>query len=75
MTKESTAPKKKSRNGSKCDPILTFKKRLQDQKIITTAEVAEVDRATQQEIEDSVKFAMQGSPLPFSEIGNYVYSK
>ncbi len=57
------------------DPILTFKKRLQDQKIITTAEVAEVDRATQQEIEDSVKFAMQGSPLPFSEIGNYVYSK
>jgi TPP-dependent pyruvate/acetoin dehydrogenase alpha subunit len=57
------------------DPILTFKKRLLDQKIMTTTEVEQVDAATQQEIEDSVKFAMQGSPLPFDEIGNYVYAK
>lgn len=57
------------------DPILTFKKRLLDQKIMTKAEVEQADAATQQEIEDSVKFAMQGSPLPFSEIGNYVYAK
>jgi len=57
------------------DPVATFKKRLLDQKIMTTEEVDEVDAATQQEIEDAVKFAMQSSPLPFDEIWNYVYAK
>jgi TPP-dependent pyruvate/acetoin dehydrogenase alpha subunit len=42
---------------------------------MTTEEVDEVDAATQQEIENSVKFAMQSSPLPFDEIWNYVYAK
>jgi TPP-dependent pyruvate/acetoin dehydrogenase alpha subunit len=55
------------------DPIATFKKRLLDQKVLTTAEVDQVETATQQEIEDSVKFAMAGSPLPFGEIMSYVY--
>jgi pyruvate dehydrogenase E1 component alpha subunit len=57
------------------DPVATFKKRLLDQKIITKEEVDDVDAATQQEIEDAVKFALQGSPLPFDEIWNYVYAK
>jgi pyruvate dehydrogenase E1 component alpha subunit len=57
------------------DPVATFKKRLVEQKIITKEEVDAVDAATQQEIEEAVKFAMQGSPLPFDEIQNYVYAK
>jgi TPP-dependent pyruvate/acetoin dehydrogenase alpha subunit len=57
------------------DPVATFKKRLLDQKIMTKEEIDEVDTATQQEIEDAVKFAMQSSPLPFDEIWNYVYVK
>ena len=55
------------------DPITTFKKRLLNQKILTTAEIDRLEASTQQEIEDSVKFAMAGSPLPFDSIMNYVY--
>jgi TPP-dependent pyruvate/acetoin dehydrogenase alpha subunit len=55
------------------DPILTFKKRLFDQKILAATEINELEAATQQEIEDSVRFAMAGSPLPFDQIMNYVY--
>ena len=57
------------------DPVTAFKKRLIDQKALTQAEVDELDAATQQEIEESVKFAMAGSPLPFDQIENYVYSR
>jgi pyruvate dehydrogenase E1 component alpha subunit len=55
------------------DPIATFKKRLLNEKILTATEIDAVDKSTQQEIEDSVKFAMAGSPLPFEQILNYVY--
>jgi len=55
------------------DPIITFKKRLLDQKVLTTTEIDQLETATQQEIEDSVKFAMAGSPLPFDRIMSYVY--
>jgi TPP-dependent pyruvate/acetoin dehydrogenase alpha subunit len=55
------------------DPITTFKKRLLDQKVLATAEVERLEAETQREIEDSVKFAMSGSPLPFDQIMNYVY--
>jgi len=55
------------------DPITTFKKRLLDQKVLTTTEVGDLETATQQEIEDSVKFAMGGSPLPFEQMMSYVY--
>jgi TPP-dependent pyruvate/acetoin dehydrogenase alpha subunit len=55
------------------DPIITFKKRLLDQKVLTTTEIDQLETATQQEIEDSVKFAMAGSPLPFDQIMSYVY--
>ena len=55
------------------DPIHTFKKRLLNQKVLTTAEVDQLETATQQEIEDSVTFAMSGSALPFDQIMSYVY--
>jgi TPP-dependent pyruvate/acetoin dehydrogenase alpha subunit len=57
------------------DPVTTFTKRLLDQKVLSQTEVDQLQAATQQEIEESVKFATAGSPLPFNEIGNYVYSK
>jgi TPP-dependent pyruvate/acetoin dehydrogenase alpha subunit len=57
------------------DPVKDFKKRLMDQKVLAQAEFDRLDGATQQEVEESVNFAMTGSPLPFGEIGNYVYSK
>jgi pyruvate dehydrogenase E1 component alpha subunit len=55
------------------DPVTTFKKRLLDQKILTSVEIDQLESATQQEIEDSVKFAMAGSSLPFDQITSYVY--
>jgi TPP-dependent pyruvate/acetoin dehydrogenase alpha subunit len=57
------------------DPIITFKKRTLDQKILTAAEIDQLETETKQEIEESVKYAMAGSPLPFDQIGNYVYSE
>jgi len=57
------------------DPITTFKKRLVDQKILTNTEIDRLESSTRQEIEDSVTFAMAGSPLPFDQIMNYVYSE
>ena len=57
------------------DPISTFKKRLLNQKILNETELGEVEATTQHEIEESVKFALAGSPLPFEEIGKYVYAK
>lgn len=57
------------------DPITTFKKRLVDQKILTNTEIDRLESSTRQEIEDSVTFAMAGSPLPFDQIMSYVYSE
>jgi TPP-dependent pyruvate/acetoin dehydrogenase alpha subunit len=57
------------------DPVITFKKRLIDQKVLTQAEVDQLEAATQREIEESVRFATAGSTLPFDQIQNYVYSE
>jgi pyruvate dehydrogenase E1 component alpha subunit len=57
------------------DPIKLFRNRIIDQKVITQAEIEEAERATQREVEESVEFAMQGAPLPFDEIKNYVYAE
>lgn len=57
------------------DPILTFKKRLLEQKIATQTEIDQADAKTKHEVEDAVVFAMEGSPLPFDEIKDYVYAK
>jgi TPP-dependent pyruvate/acetoin dehydrogenase alpha subunit len=57
------------------DPVLVFKQRLLEQKVMTQDEIDGVDAATQQEVEDAVVFAMQGAALPFDEIKNYVYAK
>ena len=55
------------------DPVTTFKKRLLDQKVLTAAEIDGLEAETRQEIEDSVEFAVAGSPLPFDQIMKYVY--
>ncbi len=55
------------------DPIATFKKSLLEHNILTQSEIDELDSDAQREIEDAVEFAMQGLPLPFEEIENYVY--
>lgn len=57
------------------DPIKLFRDRLLDRKVMTPAEIQQVENATQSEVENSVKFAMQGTPLPFDEIKNYVYAE
>jgi len=57
------------------DPVVTFKKRMVDQGVLTNAEVDQLEAETQREIEESVKFAMTGTPLPFSEIESYVYAE
>jgi TPP-dependent pyruvate/acetoin dehydrogenase alpha subunit len=57
------------------DPIKLFKDRLLDRKMMTQTEIEEVEKATHREVEESVEFAMQGAPLPFDEIKNYVYAE
>jgi len=57
------------------DPIKIFKERLLERKLMTRAEMDEVESATQREVEESVEFAMKGTPLPFDEIKNYVYAE
>src|SRR3972149_5362891 len=50
------------------DPIKVLKKNLLDHKLITQAEIDEVESATQREIEEAVEFALQGTPLPFGRV-------
>lgn len=57
------------------DPIKVFKEQLLNRKLITQAEIDEVDKATQREIEEAVSFAIQGEPLPFEQIKSYVYAE
>lgn len=68
-------PKEEVAQWAQRDPILTFKKRMLEHKILTQAEIDQLEAATQQEIEDAVAFAMQGSPLPFEDIKKYVYAE
>jgi TPP-dependent pyruvate/acetoin dehydrogenase alpha subunit len=68
-------PKEEVAQWAQRDPILTFKKRMLEHKILTQAEIDQLEAATQQEIEDAVEFAMQGSPLPFEDLKNYVYAE
>jgi len=57
------------------DPIIIFRKHLLDSKTMTQTEIDEVERLVNHEIEESVAFAMQGSPLPFNTMKNYVYAE
>lgn len=57
------------------DPIKVLKKNLLDHKLITQAEIDEVESATQREIEEAVEFALQGTPLPFEQIKSFVYAE
>jgi len=66
-------PKEEVAKWLELDPVTTFKKRLLDQKVLTATEIDRLDDETQREIEDSVKFAMADSPLPFDQITKYVY--
>jgi len=56
------------------DPIKTFEKRLIDEKVLTENTIQEIKQSVQKEIEDAVKFATEGTALPFDEILNYVYA-
>jgi TPP-dependent pyruvate/acetoin dehydrogenase alpha subunit len=56
------------------DPILTFEKRLLQGKLISQAEIDQVEADARSEVEEAVAFANAGSPLPFSELKKYVYA-
>jgi pyruvate dehydrogenase E1 component alpha subunit len=57
------------------DPIAVFKNRLVQQNILSQPEIDKISATEQRQIEDAVAFAMQGSPLPFNEIKDYVYAR
>jgi pyruvate dehydrogenase E1 component alpha subunit len=57
------------------DPILTFKNRMLNERLIAQNEIEKMEASTRQEIEDAVAFAMQGTALPFQEIHRYVYAE
>ncbi len=56
------------------DPIATFEKRLLEHKLLTRADIDKAVASASQEVEDAVAFAMEGSPLPFGDLKNYVYA-
>lgn len=56
------------------DPVLVFKKRIADRKLLSQSETDEIETRVTREVEDAVDFAMQSEPLPFEEIRNYVYA-
>jgi TPP-dependent pyruvate/acetoin dehydrogenase alpha subunit len=56
------------------DPILLFKKHLLEGRLLAQTEIDQEEKAVQQEIEDSVTFALDGSPMPFDEMKKYVYA-
>jgi TPP-dependent pyruvate/acetoin dehydrogenase alpha subunit len=56
------------------DPILIFKKRLVERKLVTQSEIEEADAAARREVEEAVAFASEGAPLTFEELRNYVYA-
>ena len=56
------------------DPILTFEKRLLQGKLISQAEIDQVEIGARREIEEAVAYANEGMPLPFSELKKYVYA-
>jgi TPP-dependent pyruvate/acetoin dehydrogenase alpha subunit len=57
------------------DPIVTYKRRLLDSKIMNRKEIDDVDAKARREIEDAVTYATQGAPLAFQELSNYVYAE
>jgi TPP-dependent pyruvate/acetoin dehydrogenase alpha subunit len=57
------------------DPITAFKKRLVEHRLMGQSEIDEVDALIQREVEEAVTFALEGSPLPFEEIKDYVYAE
>ena len=57
------------------DPIKVLKKNLLDHKLMTQAEIDEVESATQLEIEEAVQFALQGTPLLFEQTKSFVYAE
>ncbi len=57
------------------DPIPVFKKRLTENRLLSESEIQQQERAVQEEIEGSVAFAQQGSPLPFDDIKKFVYAE
>ncbi|HUK50937.1 MAG TPA: thiamine pyrophosphate-dependent enzyme [Terriglobales bacterium] len=57
------------------DPILLFEKRLIDSKTMSRDELNTVSNDVNREMEEAVKFAMQGPVLPFETITDYVYAR
>jgi TPP-dependent pyruvate/acetoin dehydrogenase alpha subunit len=56
------------------DPILLFKERMVEKRILTQTEIDQEDKLVQQEIEAAANFALEGSPMPFDEMKKYVYA-
>lgn len=67
-------PKEEVAKWLKHDPILVFKKRMVTTRLLTQTEIDEEEKIVQQEIEDSVTFALAGSPISFDEMKSYVYA-
>jgi len=57
------------------DPISQFEKRLLDEKVMSRDEINSTSNEVNHEMEEAVKFAMQGAVLPFASITDYVYAK
>jgi pyruvate dehydrogenase E1 component alpha subunit len=58
----------------KKDPIRTFSRRLQDEKILTEEELQELQERVKKEADSAVQFAERGTEEPVDTLTKYVYS-
>jgi pyruvate dehydrogenase E1 component alpha subunit len=57
------------------DPVLLFEHRLQEAKLVTAAELRELQAEVQQQVEDAVAFADESADPPVDELYRYLYGE
>jgi TPP-dependent pyruvate/acetoin dehydrogenase alpha subunit len=55
-------------------PIISLSKRLQEEGLVTDAQLQEMEARVASEVEDAVAFAEAGTWEPVNELTHYVYS-
>lgn len=59
----------------KRDPIATLSRQCRDAGLLSVAEIAELERATDREIDEAVAFAESGTWEPIADLTRFVYSE
>lgn len=68
-------PKDEVAEWKKRDPIVTFAQKCRDAGLVVAAEIAELERAADREIDEAVAFAESGTWEPIADLTRFVYSE